>query len=96
MVNNKYKEIFFLLILFLFILEYELIIVSSYFFDRIIKLGSLFIIILFYFRIKGNHHNYYIIKATKYFSIWLALLFISVLINLNAASVTNYFKYLLI
>ena len=95
MFYNKYKELFFLILLFIFILEYDLLIVSQYTMDRIIKLGSLFLLIIFFFEIKSNHKNYYIKKVTKYFFLWLLFISISVVINFSTENLNYLFKYFL-
>ena len=95
MFYNKYKELLFLILLFIFILEYDLLIVSQYTMDRIIKLGSLFLLIIFFFEIKGNHKNYYIKKVIKHYSMWLLFIFISVAINFSTENLNYFFKYFL-
>ena len=95
MFYNKYKELVFLILLFTFILEYDLLIVSQYTMDRIIKLGSLFLLITFFFEIKGNHKNYYIKKVIKYYFVWLLFIFISVAINFSTENLNYLFKYFL-
>ncbi len=93
--ENRFRESIFILLIFIYIMEYELVgLVQSSFLDRIIKLGSLSLLLLLFPIIRGGNHKSPEVKKILYiyFGFFL-IMFISSLLNPSMEAYIMFFKY---
>ena len=95
---NKFKlrENVFIIFIFVIILEYQLSLVHTFLFDRIIKIVSFIILIIFFKNIRDNKKNIYIQRITKIYLALFLIFIASTIANLSVISIIFLIKYSLV
>jgi len=92
----KLKENVFIIFIFVIILEYQLSFVHTFLFDRIIKIVSFIILIIFFKNIRDNKKNIYIQRITKIYLVVFLVMTASTIANLSGLAVIFLIKYSLL
>ena len=95
---NKFKlrENVFIIFIFVIILEYQLSLVHTFLFDRIIKIVLFIILIIFFKNIRDNKKNIYIQRITKIYLALFLIFIASTIANLSVISIIFLIKYFLL